>query len=212
MNKDTGEHYIYLFERIVTKYISRDGIENLMGFLRTETDFFYAPCSTRFHLAEEYGLVAHSVNVFNYFKNLCDMYYPDFDKESVAICSLFHDVCKYHCYEPVKKSRKTGRTLPNGKPEWEDYFGYDYVEEFPYGHGEKSVYILGKFLKLSDVEAMAIRWHMGFSDTYYKGGSYTVSNAIDKYPIISVLHCADLLAASGENKNLQCGGYLNEIF
>lgn len=198
MDKKLGEHYVELFERHVKAYIQRDGIENLMDFLRTETDFFYAPCSTRFHLCEEHGLVAHSVNVFEIFRNLCGIYSPHFDEESVAICSLFHDVCKYHCYEPVKKSRKTGRTLPNGKPEWEDYWGYDFVEEFPFGHGEKSVYILSKFLKLTDEEAMAIRWHMGFSDVAYKGGSYSVSNAMEKYPIISILHSADLMATSKE--------------
>lgn len=199
MDKTLGEHYVELFERHVKAYIKRDGIENLMEFLRTETDFFYAPCSTRYHLSEEHGLVAHSVNVFEVFRTLCGIYYPTMDEESIAICSLFHDICKYHCYEPVKKSRKTGRTLPNGKPEWEDYWSYDFVEEFPYGHGEKSVYILNKYIALSDEEAMAIRWHMGFSDVAYKGGGYTVSNAIEKYPIIAVLHSADLLATTKEN-------------
>lgn len=198
METKIGQHYIDLFEHHVKTNVQREGIEPLMEFLRTETDFFYAPCSTRYHLSEEYGLVAHSVNVFEIFRNLCGIYAPDFNKESVAICSLFHDVCKYNCYEPVKKSRKTGNTLPNGKPEWEDYWSYDFVEEFPFGHGEKSVYILSKFLKLTDEEAMAIRWHMGFSDVAYKGGSYSVSNAMDKYPIISILHSADLLATSKE--------------
>ena len=198
MDKILGEHYVELFERHVKAYIKRDGIENLMEFLRSETDFFYAPCSTRYHLSEEHGLVAHSVNVFEVFRTLCGIYYPTLDEESIAICSLFHDICKYHCYEPVKKSRKTGNTLPNGKPEWEDYWSYDFVEEFPFGHGEKSVYILSKFLKLTDEEAMAIRWHMGFSDVAYKGGSYSVSNAMEKYPIISILHSADLMATAKE--------------
>ena len=45
---------------------------------------------------------------------------------------------------------------------------------------------------------MAIRWHMGFSDVAYKGGSYSVSNAIEKYPVISILHSADLIATSKE--------------
>ena len=123
---------------------------------------------------------------------------PDFPKESRHICALFHDLCKYHCYNPAKKSRKTGRLLHNGKPEWEDYIGYDFVEEFPYGHGEKSVYLLQKYIQLTDVEAMAIRWHMGYSDATFKGGQQSVSNAIKLYPVIALLHSADIIATSNE--------------
>lgn len=187
-----------MFETVCNQLIKRPGINELLEFLKTDTDFFYAPCSTRYHLCVEGGLVEHSLNVYEIFDSLCRVYYKDFPAESVAICALFHDICKYHCYNPAKKSRKTGRLLPNGKPEWEDYTGYDFVEEFPYGHGEKSVYILQKFITLSDEEAMAIRWHMGFSDATFKGGQQSVSNAITKYPVIALLHSADIIATSRE--------------
>lgn len=179
-------------------YITRDGIDELLEHLLTETDFFYAPCSTRFHLSVEGGLVAHSLNVDEIFDTLCEQFMPDFPSESRHICALFHDICKYHCYNPVKKSRKTGKLLPNGKAEWEDYMGYDFVEEFPYGHGEKSVYLLQKFIKLTDTEAMAIRWHMGFSDATFKGGQQSVANAMKLYPVIALLHSADVIATSKE--------------
>lgn len=184
-------------ERVRT-FIKREGIEDLLEHLQNETDFFYAPCSTRYHLSIEGGLVKHSLHVDNIFDVLCETFMPSFPVESRHICALFHDLCKYHCYDPVKKSRKTGRLLPNGKPEWEDYMGYDFVEEFPYGHGEKSVYLLQKFIKLTDEEAMAIRWHMGFSDSTFKGGQQSVSNAMKLYPIITLLHSADIIATSKE--------------
>ena len=186
------------FCELVRKTIKREGIEDLLEHLLTATDFFYAPCSTRYHLCVEGGLVEHSLNVDNIFNTLCDKFAPDFPVESRHICALFHDLCKYHCYDPVKKSRKTGRLLPNGKPEWEDYMGYDFVEEFPYGHGEKSVYLLQKYIKLTDTEAMAIRWHMGYSDATFKGGQQSVSNAMKLYPIIALLHSADIIATSME--------------
>lgn len=182
----------------VKNTIAREGISDLLEHLLNETDFFYAPCSTRYHLSVEGGLVQHSLNVDNIFNRLCDEFIPNFPEESRHICALFHDICKYHCYDPAKKSRKTGRLLPNGKPEWEDYMGYDFVEEFPYGHGEKSVYLLQKFIKLTDTEAMAIRWHMGFSDSSFKGGQQSVSNAIKIYPVIALLHSADIIATSRE--------------
>lgn len=182
----------------VRRFIKREGIEDLLENLLNETDFFYAPCSTRYHLCVEGGLVEHSLHVDDIFNTLCEKFMPDFPEESRHICALFHDLCKYHCYDPAKKSRKTGRILPNGKPEWEDYMGYDFLEEFPYGHGEKSVYLLQKYIKLTDAEAMAIRWHMGFSDATFKGGQQSVSNAMKLYPVIALLHSADIIATSKE--------------
>lgn len=186
------------FCKRVLDNINRQGIHDLLEYLLNETDFFYAPCSTRFHLCDEGGLVEHSLHVDDIFDTLCSTFMPNFSAESRHICALFHDICKYHCYNPAKKSRKTGRTLPNGKPEWEDYIGYDFVEEFPYGHGEKSVYLLQKYINLTDEEAMAIRWHMGYSDATFKGGQQSVSNAIKLYPVIALLHSADLIATSTE--------------
>lgn len=186
------------FCALVRRHIKREGIEDLLEHLLNETDFFYAPCSTRYHLCVEGGLVEHSLHVDQIFDTLCEKFIPKFPAESRHLVALFHDLCKYHCYDPAKKSRKTGRLLPNGKPEWEDYIGYDFVEEFPYGHGEKSVYLLQKFIKLTDVEAMTIRWHMGFSDATFKGGQQSVSNAMKLYPVIALLHSADIIATSTE--------------
>lgn len=186
-----------LFCDTAREYIHRKGINELLEWLATCTDFFYAPCSTRYHLSEEGGLVQHSLNVFNHFVNITKEEYSDLcSNETATIITLFHDICKVNTYKPCKKSRKTGRLLPNGKPEWEDYTGYDFDEEFPYGHGEKSVYLLQKFITLTDEEAMAIRWHMGFSDSSFKGGMQTVSNAMSKYPIIAFLHSADLISTA----------------
>lgn len=182
----------------LTSGVTREGVNELVEFLQYETDFFYAPCSTRYHLSTPGGLVKHSLNVDTVFSKLCKSFYPDLPEESIHICALLHDICKFNCYKSVKKSRKTGRLLPNGKPEWEDYVGYDFDEEFPYGHGEKSVYLIQKFIKLTDEEAMAIRWHMGFSDASFKGGQNAVGNAMKKFPIIALLHTADIIATSNE--------------
>lgn len=197
MNTNTVNANATMFCDLARNLIHRKGINELLEWLATSTDFFYAPCSTRFHLSEEGGLVKHSLNVYDHFNNIATpSYLPDISCETIAIITLFHDICKVNTYKPCKKSRKTGRLLPNGKPEWEDYTGYDFDEEFPYGHGEKSVYLLQKFIDLTDEEAMAIRWHMGFSDSSFKGGMQTVSNAMSKYPIIAFLHSADLISTA----------------
>lgn len=178
--------------------ICRPGADKLLEYLK-KSDFFTAPASTRFHLAEEGGLVEHSLNVHKrlrllYSYQLCVSELTPEQKETIAIVGLLHDLCKIGCYKPEKKSRKTGNTLPNGKPEWEDYIGYAFDEELPYGHGEKSVYIISSFMKLTREEAMAIRWHMGFSDNDFKAGGYGVGNAFGKYPLSVCAHMADLWA------------------
>ena len=42
------------------------------------------------------------------------------------------------------------------------YFTVD--DKLPYGHGEKIVYIISAFMRLTRDEAMAINWHMGGYD------------------------------------------------
>ena len=67
-------------------------------------------------------------------------------------------------------------------------------DAFPFGHGEKSVFLIERFLRLKPAEAMAIRWHMGGFDEAVRGGSIAISLAFDKYPLAVKLHLADLEA------------------
>ena len=48
--------------------------------------------------------------------------------------------------------------------QWEKRPFYTVDDAFPFGHGEKSVYLIERFMRLKPVEAMAIRWHMGGFD------------------------------------------------
>lgn len=197
------------FIEIYQKFITRPGAEDLLVYLE-KSDFFTAPASNRFHLCVPGGLVTHSVHVYERLRELYLMemehFQDDFtgltekQEETIAICGLLHDLCKVGFYTPVNKSRKTGEFYPNGKPIWEDYVGYDIDDKLPYGHGEKSVYIIFGFMKLSREEAMAIRWHMGFSDTDFKGGGYGVGNAFEKFPLAVLTHMADLMATYLDEK------------
>jgi hypothetical protein len=63
---------------------------------------------------------------------------------------------------------------------------------FPYGHGEKSVFLIERFLRLKPAEAVAIRWHMGGFDDAAKG--YNLSAAYRQYPNAMLLHIADMKA------------------
>lgn len=185
------------FIEIYTKYIKRPGADKLLEWLKT-TDFFTAPASTRFHLSREGGLVEHSIGVFNRLK---DLYYheglneknkqtDEEAMETIAICGLLHDVCKANFYGVEMRNKK------NEQGFWEKVPFYIVDDKLPYGHGEKSVYIISGFMKLARDEAMAIRWHMGGFDEAVKGGSFALNGAFGMYPLAVLTHVADLLATS----------------
>lgn len=189
------------FIRIYQENIRRRGADRLLAWLNS-TDFFTAPASTRFHLSREGGLCEHSVHVYNRLSSLfCseagnEPDYCETHMESLAICGLLHDVCKANFYKVSTKNVKDDKT---GK--WEKAPFYQVEDQFPYGHGEKSAYLIEQHMRLRPEEAMAIRWHMGGYDDSVKGGSYACGTAFGKYPLAVLLHIADLQATYlDENK------------
>ncbi len=179
------------FIEIFNTYITRDGSKELLDFLM-KSDFFQAPASTRFHSNIKGGLCLHSINVFNRFKkNLIDEWgenYKNFiSDESIAICGLLHDICKVNTYkEDFKNVKVDGQWIQ--KP----YFSVD--DKLPYGHGEKSVYIINGFIRLTREEAMIINWHMGAFDLRVQGGSYALSDVFYSYPTALLFHVSDIEA------------------
>ena len=106
---------------------------------------------------------------------------------------LLHDVCKVDTYvEDVKNVKIDGR--------WEQKPYYKISDSLPYGHGEKSVYILSAFIKLTREEALGINWHMGEYDMRVQAGSYMISDVFYKYPNCFLLHLADLTATYLDEK------------
>lgn len=169
-----------------TQNIHREGSEALLAWMQT-TDFFTAPASTRFHGACESGLVLHSLNVFHV---LCEKHFDEGDNmESFAIAALLHDLCKANFYKPGFRNVKNDVTGT-----WEKVATFTVQDAFPYGHGEKSVFLIERFMRLKPAEAVAIRWHMGGFDDAVRGGSFAISEAYDSYPLAVKLHLADLEA------------------
>ena len=177
------EEFLDIFHR----YVTRPGSEKLLDWLDHKTDFFTAPASTRFHGACEGGLCMHSLNVYH---ALHDTFFTEGDsEETFAICALLHDLCKANYYKPGTRNVKNEAT-----GQWEKVPSYSVEDLFPYGHGEKSVFLIERFMKLKVEEAVAIRWHMGGFDDAARGGCFAISEAYDKYPLAVKLHIADLQA------------------
>lgn len=160
--------------------------------------FFSAPASARHHLAEEGGLLQHSLNVYAQALEIAAVeraMHPEMllglYTESIVIASLLHDVCKSDVYKRVEKFRKD----KDGK--WEKYLAYENDQgKFPIGHGEKSVIMLLRMgLSLTEDEMYAIRWHMaGWDLSDYRESRDSFGKACEKSPLLSVLIAADELA------------------
>ena len=184
---DVKEEFYELFY----EYIERDGSEKLLEWLE-RSDFFTAPASTKLHSSYEGGLCEHSIKAFKRFLRLVQMEYGEnwaekVSPESVAIIALLHDVCKVGYYSTEMRNVKE-----NG--EWVQKPFYKVDDSLPYGHGEKSVYIISSFMKLTREEAMAINWHMGGFDTRVQGGSYSMSGAFYKFSLALLFHMADMMS------------------
>ncbi len=179
------------FVQVFTQYIKREGADNLLDWL-INSDFFTAPASTKFHSAYEGGLCEHSLKVFDRFVRILKMEYGDgfsdkISMESVAIIALLHDVCKVDFYKVDYRNVKVDG-------QWIQVPYYTIEDRLPYGHGEKSVYIVGSFIKLTREEAMSINWHGGGFDDRVKGGSYALADAYYKFPNAMLFHTADMMA------------------
>ncbi len=181
------EEFISLFE----ENVNRQGAKELLDWM-LKTDFFTAPASTRYHCACPEGLVMHSLSVFN---TMVEKHFEEGKDslESFTICALLHDLCKAEFYKTSTRNVKNDET---GK--WEKVPYYAIEDKFPYGHGEKSVFLIERFMRLKPAEAIAIRWHMGSFDD---PNGYYLSQTFEKYPLAVKLHLADLESTYLREKN-----------
>lgn len=171
------------FIEIFTTYIKRPGAEKLLEWLES-TDFYTAPASTRFHGNWEGGLCEHSIHVWEELVRLLRAY-PEIkvSGETAAIVTLLHDLCKIGCYKTELRNKKE-----NGV--WRSVPVYTFKEDFCFGgHGSKSVFLIQKFMNLTDEEAVAVNCHMGFADR--GAGDYSLGNAFEQYSLAWLVHVAD---------------------
>ncbi len=181
------------FIQIYNDNIKREGADKLLDFLENKSDFFTAPASTRYHNAFAGGLLKHSLNVYECMcaymerQRVRENYKLTASPETIAITALLHDICKVNFYKVSYRNAKNEAT-----GQWEKVPYYEIHDTLPYGHGEKSVYMVSGFMRLTREEAMAIRWHMGFSGNEDKN---SVGKALEMYPLAFALSVADMEAS-----------------
>lgn len=196
------------FEKLL-QGVKREGVEELLNFIRS-SDFYTAPASTRYHLAEEGGLLKHSLHVYDCLMKkkenpVWKEALSDVSDDTFILVSLLHDLCKTYFYGEELKNRKTydeekvkaanPRTVKrdaNGEFIWETVPAYVVDDRYPLGHGEKSVFFIMQFVKLTMFEIAAIKHHMG---AYCDSSQWnTLGQAYEKYPLALALHESDLEA------------------
>lgn len=192
-----------------------DGADKLKSYITDRTDFFTAPASRMYHLAEEGGLCEHTLNVLEETLQLVDKYineqltqderyyvdwqhldktdeyvekYLNVTKAEVVLAALAHDFCKCNLYKPAMKNVK------NAQGQWVEQKFYTHDESFVFGHGTKSVYIVMCFCNQISLDcATAIRYHMGGLENPGQIEP-NVSTAYIQCPLSLLLHIADLYA------------------
>lgn len=180
------------FVDICRTHIHRAGINKLLEHIE-KNGFYEAPASTKYHGAYEGGLCDHSLNVFDAINSVSVRTFGRADPrtsylckksnwESLVLVSLFHDICKMDNY----------KIKPNIAGEFGEYVWNP--DSVPLGHGEKSVMILQDFIKLTEEEKLAIRWHMGAFDKAFIGGEKALNDAFRKSNLAVLLHLADMEA------------------
>ncbi len=173
------------FCEIFNKQVNRQGAAGLLEWM-DNTGFFTAPASKGKHLAVPGGLALHSLNVYRHLREIAaaaiighpcegEFRLEGRLEESVAIMGLLHDLCKIDCYH------RSGD-------------GYTFLDPFPLGHGEKSLFLITGHMELTEEEALAIRWHMGAYDDAVKGGTKAFNAAMAVTPWVWRLHQADMIA------------------
>ena len=182
MDPELKQRYEKLNTMVV---VQRKPFDELMRMLETETSWLESPASTRFHLCERHGLLRHSVGVAETLLKLKACLAPQLSDESCVIVGLLHDAGKVGM--PGKplylRNDNEWEAKNRGKP-------YKYnTEVTAMGLAVRSLYLVAKYLPLSDAEAQAICYH---------DGQYVAENepvAQDEAPLTLLVHWADYWTA-----------------
>lgn len=163
-----------------------------------QTDYFYAPASTKFHDACQGGLYIHSKQMYESMLKLNELVDNKFTKQTLFYVSFFHDVCKVNLYIPKdiwykELDQKLHKDVWKSKP------GYGFDDKLPIGHGQKSIIMILPYIKLTDEQMMAIRWHMAAFEAGVSVGSWQKNSyysAIEKTQLVSMAQSADIMSTA----------------
>ncbi len=174
---------------------NRPGMDRLLEWITTKTDFFRAPASTKYHLNCEGGLALHSLHVYQRLSEKVAQGLISIKPETVIITSLLHDLCKVNFYVKETKNVKEGTKINQYGKEvanWVEKEVWGIKDNFPVGHGEKSCCYIQNFIRITAEEYAMIRLHMGPDKNTYPD---PFSETAKIYPSVVAIYTADIESA-----------------
>lgn len=183
--------------------IEREGFakESMIELLE-KSDFFIAPATTKYHGSYEGGLCEHCLNVYKNLKLLVERF-PECNvtTDTLLILSLFHDISKINLYKKDFRNKKvyheTGSKSDSmGRYDWvsEEIYSIDNEDRFIYGnHEQTSEFLVRQYIPLTIQESVALLHHHGGMS--WDSTQTNISEIYNRYPIVTLLHTADLLAS-----------------
>jgi len=174
------------YETLKQKVVRRkDSFGRFLALLEGETTWLTSPASTRYHLAEEQGLLKHSVGVAETLLRFREFLAPAITEESCVIVGLLHDVGKLGMLgKPLY--------LPNENEWMVKNRGIRYKinpDVVAMGLAVRSLYLVTQYIPLDEAEAQAIAYH---------DGQYIEDNKIIAHkeePLTLLVHWADYWTA-----------------
>lgn len=171
---------------------------NLMNFLTIETGWFKTPGSSKYHMCIEGGLLIHSVKVCQKALELADLWAPSLYKDSVILCSMFHDLGKTwgrtsHIFGGEKGNKnfilpryvENNPGIDGSYPDPKQKGPYRVEETTGMEIAVRSLRMVEKYVDLSDAEAQSIHGH---------DHQYIASNGCYQHketPLMLITHTAD---------------------
>ena len=204
---EVKQEYIDLLKEIKRPDCDIDGF---IAYLES-TDFFSAPASTQYHCSFPGGLCLHSINVYKALKVLTDKFaskidnntkeiMPCYNRDSILIVGLLHDLDKIFKYEKACKNEKEycddgDKSDSIGTFRWkttETYRVKDASTKVNLGNkGFASYMIASMFFSLSEEEVYALTYQYSAVSNEQLTDLSTI---LARYNLGVFLHSADIIA------------------
>lgn len=166
------------------KKANRSGTDELLDCME-QGGFFEAPCSSQYHLAEEGGLLKHSLNVLKCARSLNEALEAGIDDASIIITALLHDLGKMGDHG---KANYVENILKDGsRSDKKPYVTNPELIYLP--HEVRSVMIAERYISLKEDEETAILWHNGLYGTF----KYDIQGK--ETPLYMIIHFSDMWAS-----------------
>lgn len=183
------------YEKLMARFTDPNRMEafkNLRTFAEEKTQFLTTPASTKYHMSCKHGLLLHSMSVTDTLFSIRDALSSpeEISDSTVVLVAMFHDLGK------VGASMNQPLYIPREPTEKQKQYGYPANPPYEFNtkilnmeHAHRSIYLITKFMSISQEEFQAIMIHDGVAMDANK--SYNMKES----KLALLLHYADKYSA-----------------